>query len=47
MNFFLGAGQVFVDLERSAVAVIRATGKEASKTVGHKWVTGMYYYELP
>ena len=35
-ELFLGAGQVFVDLERSAVAVIRATGKEASKTVGHK-----------
>ena len=31
-----GAGQVFVDLEKSAVAVIKATGNEASKTVGHK-----------
>ena len=32
-----GAAAVFTDLERGAVAIVKSTGSEASKTVGHKY----------
>ena len=34
--FRAAAGKVFVDLERGAKALIKATGSETSKTVEHK-----------
>lgn len=36
LSFLSGAGKVFVDLERGALALIKAAGGETSKTVEHK-----------
>ena len=33
----LGAANMFVDLERGAVAMVKAVGTETSRTVGHKY----------